>query len=56
MPYPGASFVLVWTQHSSMNVPDKGRLHGGYTALCVPADARRCMRPRPELPLHFPLP
>lgn len=43
MPYPGESFDLAWTQHSSMNVADKERLY---------REIRRVLRPGGRLALH----
>jgi SAM-dependent methyltransferase len=42
-PFPDASFDVVWTQHSSMNVADKERLY---------AAVRRVLRPGGRLALH----
>src|SRR5579859_3943374 len=58
MPFPGARFDVVWTQHSSMNIADKARLY---------AEVRRVLRPAgrlafheimagPVQPIHFPVP
>src|SRR5207249_2366839 len=58
MPFAAASFDVVWTQHSSMNVADKQRL---YAEIC------RVLRPGgrlalfevmagPVQPIHFPVP
>ena len=58
MPFPDASFGAVWTQHSSMNIEDKGRL-------C--REIRRVLQPGGRLalyevmegvggPVHFPVP
>lgn len=43
MPYPGASFDVVWMQHSSMNIADKERLS---------AEVRRVLEPGGRLALH----
>ena len=43
MPFEDASFDAAWTQHSSMNVPDKTRLY---------AEIRRVLRPGGRLALH----
>lgn len=58
MPFPDGSFDVVWTQHASMNIPDKARLygevarvvrHGGHFVLFdVLAGANQ--------PIHFPVP
>ncbi|NTU80885.1 MAG: methyltransferase domain-containing protein, partial [Chloroflexales bacterium] len=42
-PYPDEQFDLVWTQHSTMNIADKGRLF---------REARRVLRPGGRLALH----
>ena len=58
LPFGDGSFDLVWTQHSSMNVPDKRRLY---------AEIKRVLRPGgrlalheivagPVQPVHFPVP
>ncbi|HET9492910.1 MAG TPA: methyltransferase domain-containing protein [Chloroflexia bacterium] len=58
MPFPDASFDVVWTQHSSMNISNKERLY---------SEAHRVLRPGgrlalhevmagPEQPIHFPVP
>jgi SAM-dependent methyltransferase len=58
MPFPDGSFDVVWTQHSSMNIPDKERLY---------AEIHRVLRPGGRLalhevmagevqPVHFPVP
>jgi SAM-dependent methyltransferase len=44
MPYPdSAGFDVAWTQHSSMNIPDKDRLY---------AEIQRILRPGGRLALH----
>ena len=43
MPFPDASFDVVWTQHSSMNIPDKERLY---------SEAHRVLRPGGRLAIH----
>ena len=43
MPFADASFDVVWTQHSSMNIEDKERLY---------AECRRVLRPGGRLALH----
>lgn len=58
MPFDAASFDVVWTQHSTMNIEDKERLY---------SEARRVLGPQgrlaayevvagPEQPIHFPVP
>jgi MPBQ/MSBQ methyltransferase len=43
LPFPDRAFDLVWTQHSSMNIPDKPRLYG---------EISRVIRPGGRLALH----
>ncbi|MGI8551498.1 MAG: class I SAM-dependent methyltransferase [Dehalococcoidia bacterium] len=43
LPFPEASFDVVWTQHSSMNIEDKQGLY---------AEVRRVLRPDGRLALH----
>ena len=43
IPFEAAGFDVVWTQHSSMNIPDKRRLY---------AEARRVLRPGGRLAIH----
>lgn len=58
MPFTDPAFDLAWTQHSTMNIPGKGRLA---------AELHRVLRPGgrlvfheimagPEQPIHFPVP
>ncbi|HVB63546.1 MAG TPA: class I SAM-dependent methyltransferase, partial [Nitrolancea sp.] len=58
IPFHDASFDLVWTQHSSMNIPDKQRMY---------AESHRVLRPGGQLalfeimdgiqaPLRYPVP
>ncbi len=58
MPFPDASFDVVWTQHAAMNIPDKPRLY---------AEMRRVLKPGgllgiydilagPAGDVHFPVP
>jgi MPBQ/MSBQ methyltransferase len=58
MPFADGSFDVVWTQHASMNMPDKARLY---------SEAARVVRPGgrfalfdvlagPNQPIHFPVP
>ncbi len=58
MPFPDGSFDVVWTQHASMNIPDKARLYGEVARV-----ARRGGRfaffdvlAGPNQPIHFPVP
>lgn len=43
IPYPNRSFDLAWTQHSSMNIPDKDRLY---------REIKRILRPGGRLAMH----
>lgn len=43
LPFPAGEFDVVWSQHSTMNIPDKPRLY---------AQARRVLRPGGRLALH----
>ncbi|HLN25345.1 MAG TPA: methyltransferase domain-containing protein [Patescibacteria group bacterium] len=43
MPFPDASFDLLWTQHAAMNIPDRPRLH---------AEMARLLKPGGRLALH----
>ena len=43
MPYPGAGFDVAWTQHSSMNIPQRERLY---------EEIQRVLRPRGLLAMH----
>lgn len=36
MPFADASYDVVWTQHASMNIPDKPRLYGELFRVCTP--------------------
>ncbi len=46
LPFPDASFDLVWTQNSGMNIPDKERLYAGF---------HRVLRPGGRLALQEPM-
>jgi SAM-dependent methyltransferase len=43
LPFEDASFDVVWTQHSTMNIPDKARLY---------REAHRVLRPGGRLAMH----
>ncbi|WP_119070364.1 class I SAM-dependent methyltransferase [Rubrobacter indicoceani] len=43
IPFPAASFDAVWTQHSTMNIPDKPRLY---------SEIRRVLKPGGKLVMH----
>jgi SAM-dependent methyltransferase len=36
LPFPDGSFDVVWTQHTAMNIPDKGRLYGEMRRVLQP--------------------
>jgi ubiquinone/menaquinone biosynthesis C-methylase UbiE len=58
MPYPDAGFDVAWTQHSSMNIADKGRLYAEIHRVLRP-DGRLAMHEMlagPVSPIHFPVP
>jgi SAM-dependent methyltransferase len=46
LPFPDASFDLVWTQNSGMNIADKARLYAGF---------HRVLRPGGRLALQEPM-
>lgn len=43
IPHPEATFDAVWTQHSTMNIPDKNRLY---------SEVRRVLKPGGRLAMH----
>lgn len=58
LPFPDGSFDVVWTQHASMNIPDKTRLYSEMARV-----ARRGGRfalfdvlAGPQQPIYFPVP
>jgi ubiquinone/menaquinone biosynthesis C-methylase UbiE len=58
MPYPDAGFDEAWTQHSSMNIADKGRPYAEIHRVLRP-DGRLAMHEMlagPVSPIHFPVP
>lgn len=58
MPFPDGSFDVVWTQHATMNIPDKPRLYGEI-ARVVRSGGRFAMfdvLAGPRQPIHFPVP
>ena len=58
MPFAEGSFDVVWTQHATMNIPDKERLYGEI-ARVVPPGGRFAMfdvLAGPHQPIHFPVP
>lgn len=58
MPFPDGSFDVVWTQHASMNIPDKTRLFS-EVARVVRRGGRLTLfdvLAGPNQPIHFPVP
>ena len=58
MPFRDGSFDVVWTQHATMNIPDKPRLYGEI-ARVVRSGGRFAMfdvLAGPRQPIHFPVP
>ena len=58
LPFPDASFDLVWTQHSTMNIADKVRLFQELARVVLPSGrvAMHEIVAGPEEPVHFPVP
>lgn len=58
LPFPDASFDVVWTQHSSMNIADRERLYAGFHRVLRPGGrfALHEIVAGPNQPLHFPVP
>jgi len=58
MPYPAGSFDAVWTQHSSMNVPDKAQLYREIRRVLLPGGrlALHEILAGPTSPIHLPVP
>lgn len=58
IPFPDAAFDLVWTQHSSMNIPAKERLYAEIARVTRPAGrfVLHDVLAGPGGPLHFPVP
>ena len=57
MPYPDAGFDVAWTQHSSMNIPDKERLYREIHRVLRPGGrlALHEILAGPVSPIHFPV-
>ncbi len=58
MPFPDSSFDVVWTQHASMNIPNKARLYS-EVARVVRRGGRFALYDvfaGPNQPIHFPVP
>lgn len=58
MPFPDGSFDVVWTQHATMNIPDKPRLYGEIARVVRPGGrfAMFDVLAGPAQPIHFPVP
>jgi SAM-dependent methyltransferase len=58
MPFPDASFDVVWTQHASMNIPEKARMYGEIARVVRPGGrfAFFDVLAGPNQPIHFPVP
>ena len=58
MPFPDASFDVVWTQHASMNISDKAGLYREIGRVLRPAGrfAFFDVLAGPNHPIHFPVP
>jgi SAM-dependent methyltransferase len=57
LPFADASFDLVWTQNSGMNIADKARLYQGFFRVLRPGGRLAQVEPiaGPVQPTHFPL-
>jgi ubiquinone/menaquinone biosynthesis C-methylase UbiE len=57
LPYPDASFDVVWTQNSGMNIADKRRLYAGFHRVLRPGGRLALQEPMagPVQPCVFPL-
>ncbi len=57
LPFPGASFDLVWTQNSGMNIADKEGLYAGFHRVLRPGGRLALQEPMagPVAPLLYPV-
>jgi SAM-dependent methyltransferase len=57
LPFPDASFDLVWTQNSGMNIADKARLYAGFHRVLRPGGRLALQEPMagPVEPLLYPV-
>ncbi len=58
MPFPDGAFDVAWTQHSSMNIPDKHALYREIRRVVRPGGrlAMHEIMAGPTQPVHFPVP
>jgi SAM-dependent methyltransferase len=58
MLFPDGSFDVVWTQHASMNIPEKARLYSEMARVVRPGGrfALYDVLAGPNQPIHFPVP
>lgn len=58
LPFPDASFDMVWTEHAQMNIADKGRFYGEAVRVLRPGGtfAFHDIFKGPAGDLHFPVP
>lgn len=58
MPFADASFDVIWTQHATMNIPDKQRLYSEMARVVRPGGrfAMFDVLAGPHQPIHFPVP
>ncbi|MGH2717220.1 MAG: class I SAM-dependent methyltransferase [Actinomycetota bacterium] len=58
LPFPDASFDVVWTQHVTMNIADKAALYGELHRVLTPGGrlAFFDVTAGPNQPIHFPVP
>lgn len=58
LPFPEASFDVVWTQNSTMNIQDRVRLYRGFWRVLMPGGAYALQEVMAGLagPVHYPTP